>query len=76
MPNGVKHIQSAVTCARKTEKIKDAQVKFYIIEAPKYSVEAEAENRKRAEEVLQTVGQAVVANISKQGGSGSFKKAK
>lgn len=75
-PNGVKCIQDAICNARKAEKVKDAEVKFYVIAAPKYSVEAAADNWKRAEEVLQKVGQAVVAGIDMQGGTGSFKREK
>jgi translation initiation factor 2 subunit 1 len=75
-PNGVKCLQDAFTSAKKTEKAKDADVKFYVIAAPKYSVEVAAENWKRAEEVLQKVSQNVVTNITKQGGQGSFKREK
>jgi len=75
-PNGVKCIQDAFFDAKKAEKAKDAEVKFYVIAAPKYSVEVSAENWKRAEEVLQKVSQSVVANITKAGGQGSFKREK
>ncbi len=75
-PNGVKCLQDAFTGAKKTEKAKDADVKFYVIAAPKYSVEVAAENWKRAEEVLQKVSQNVVTIITKQGGQGSFKREK
>ncbi|MFB3887850.1 MAG: translation initiation factor IF-2 subunit alpha [Candidatus Bathyarchaeia archaeon] len=75
-PNGVKCIQDAFTNAKKAEKSRDADVKFYVIAAPKYSVEVAAENWKRAEEVLQKISQAVVTNVTKQGGQGSFKREK
>ncbi len=75
-PNGVKCIQDSFTIAKKAEKAKDADVKFYVIAAPKYSVEVAADNWKRAEEVLQKVSQIVVTNVAKQGGSGSFKREK
>ncbi|MGW8288958.1 MAG: translation initiation factor IF-2 subunit alpha, partial [Candidatus Bathyarchaeia archaeon] len=75
-PNGVKIIQDAFLKAKKTEKPKDADVRFYVIAAPKYSVDVSAENYKRAEEVLQKVSQSVVSNIVKAGGQGTFRREK
>jgi len=74
-PNGVKIIKDAFNKA-KSEKLKDATIKFYVIAAPKYSVEASAENYKRAEDVLQRVAQNVVSNITKAGGQGTFRREK
>lgn len=74
-PNGVKLIKEAFNKA-KSEKLKDATVKFYVIAAPKYSIEASAENYKRAEDVLQKVAQNVVTNITKSGGEGTFRREK
>jgi translation initiation factor 2 subunit 1 len=74
-PNGVKIIKEAFNKA-KSEKLKDATVRFYVIAAPKYSVEASAENYKRAEDVLQRVAQNVVSNITKAGGQGAFRREK
>ena len=71
-PNGVKLIKEAFLSAKKTEKVKDAEVHFHVIAAPKYSIEALAENYKRAEEVLQKASQSVITNITKAGGQGSF----
>ena len=51
-PNGVKIIKEAFHKA-KAEKTKDADITFYVIAAPKYSIEVLAENYKRAEDVLQ-----------------------
>ena len=75
-PNGVKVIQDAFLKAKKTEKPKDADVRFYVVAAPKYGVEVSAENYKRAEEVLQKVSQSVVSNIVKAGGQGTFRREK
>ncbi len=75
-PNGVKIIKNAFLNAGKVEKTKDADVRFYVIAAPKYSVEVSAENYKRAEEVLQRVAQSVVSNIVKAGGQGVFRREK
>jgi translation initiation factor 2 subunit 1 len=75
-PNGVKVIQEAFLNAKKTEKPKEADVRFYVIAAPKYSVEVSAENYKRAEDILQKVSQSVVSNIAKAGGQGTFRREK
>lgn len=74
-PNGVTLIREAFLKA-KSEKTKDADVRFYVIAAPKYSIEALAENYKRAEDVLQKVAQSVVSNITKAGGQGTFRREK
>jgi translation initiation factor 2 subunit 1 len=75
-PNGVKIIKDSFLNAEKAEKTKDADVRFYVIAAPKYSVEVSAENYKRAEEVLQKVAQSVVSNVVKAGGQGVFRREK
>jgi translation initiation factor 2 subunit 1 len=75
-PNGVKIIKDSFLSAKKAEKSKDADIKFYVIAAPKYSVEVSAENYKRAEEVLQNVAQSVVSNVVKAGGQGTFRREK
>jgi translation initiation factor 2 subunit 1 len=75
-PNGVKVIQEAFVKAAETEKAKDAEVRFYVVAAPKYSVEVLAENYKRAEELLQKVSQGVVDNVAGAGGQGSFRREK
>jgi translation initiation factor 2 subunit 1 len=75
-PNGVKVIQEAFLDAMKAEKPKDADVRFYVVAAPKYSVEVLAENYKRAEEVLQRVSECVVGNVVGAGGQGSFRREK
>jgi translation initiation factor 2 subunit 1 len=75
-PNGVKIIKESFLNAKKAEKTKDADVRFYVVAAPKYSVEVLAENYKRAEEVLQKVAESVVANVVEAGGQGSFRREK
>jgi translation initiation factor 2 subunit 1 len=74
-PNGVKIIKEAFSKA-KAEKTKDANIKFYVIAAPKYSIEVQAENYKRAEDVLQKAAETVVSNITKSGGTGTFRREK
>jgi len=75
-PNGVKIIKESFLNAKKTEKTKDAEIRFYVIAAPKYSVEVSAENYKRAEEVIQKVAQSVVSNVVEAGGQGNFRREK
>jgi len=75
-PNGVKIIKDSFLNAEKAEKTKDADVRFYVVAAPKYSVEVLAENYKRAEEVLQKVAQSVISNAVKAGGQGTFRREK
>ncbi|MDR0797118.1 MAG: translation initiation factor IF-2 subunit alpha [Nitrososphaerota archaeon] len=74
-PNGVKVIKEAFAAA-KTEKICASSVKFYVIAAPKYSIEAQAENYKKAEEVFQKAAQSVILKITKAGGQGTFRREK
>lgn len=75
-PNGVKIIKDAFLSVKKAEKSKGVNVRFYVIAAPKYSVEVLAENYKRAEDVLQRVSEGVVSNVVKDGGEGSFRREK
>jgi translation initiation factor 2 subunit 1 len=75
-PNGVRCIQEAFISAKKASEAKDAKIEFYVIAAPKYSVEVSADNWKRAEQLLEEVSQSVVTNINKAGGQGSFKRGK
>jgi translation initiation factor 2 subunit 1 len=74
--NGLKCVQEAFIDAKKAQKAKDVKIEFYVIAAPRYSVEVAADNWKRAEELLDKVGQGVVTNIIKSGGQGTFKKEK
>ena len=75
-PNGVKIIKDAFLNGKEAEKTEDSDVRFYVIAAPKYSVEVSAPDWKRAEEVLQKVAESVVTNVTKAGGTGSFKREK
>jgi translation initiation factor 2 subunit 1 len=74
-PNGVKVIKEAFHKAR-SEKIKDAKVTFYVIAAPKYNIEVQAENYKRAEDVMQKTADNLVTYVSKSGGQGTFRREK
>jgi translation initiation factor 2 alpha subunit (eIF-2alpha) len=76
MPNGVKCIQDAFIGARKSHRAKDAKIEFYVIAAPKYSVEVSADDWKRAEDLFEKVCESVVTNITKAGGNGSYTRKK
>jgi translation initiation factor 2 alpha subunit (eIF-2alpha) len=73
--NGEKIIKESFVKA-KSEKPKDANITFYVIAAPKCSIEASAENYKRAEGALQKTAQSVVSNVTKAGGQGTFRREK
>jgi len=75
-PNGVKCIQHAFIDAGKSHRAKDAKIEFYVIAAPKYSVEVSADNWKRAEGLFEKVCESVVTNITKAGGHGSYTRKK
>jgi translation initiation factor 2 subunit 1 len=75
-PNGVKCIKNAFIGAGKSHRAKDAKIEFYVIAAPRYSVEVSADNWKRAEELFEKVCERVVANITKAGGHGSYTRKK
>jgi translation initiation factor 2 subunit 1 len=75
-PNGVNIIKDAFSNAKKGEKLGNAKVRFYVVAAPKYSIEVMAEDYKHAEEVFQKVAQNLVTTVSKAGGQGSFRREK
>jgi translation initiation factor 2 subunit 1 len=75
-PNGVKIIKEAFSNAKKSEKLGSTKLRFYVIAAPKYSIEVLAEDYKRAEETFQRVAENIVSSVAKAGGQGSFKREK
>ena len=75
-PNGVKCIQEAFKGAKKLQESKDSKIEFSVIAAPKYRLEVSADNWKRAEELLDKVGESVIENIVTAGGRGEFKREK
>jgi translation initiation factor 2 subunit 1 len=75
-PNGVKIIKEAFMNAKKAEKTSNTKVRFYVVAAPKYSIEVLAEDYKHAEDALQKVAQNVVSNVAKAGGQGTFRREK
>jgi translation initiation factor 2 alpha subunit (eIF-2alpha) len=75
-PNGVNVIKEAFADAKKSEKLGNAKLRFYVIAAPKYSIEVMAEDYKRAEDIFEKVAENVVTAVTKAGGQGSFRREK
>ncbi|MEM1552371.1 MAG: translation initiation factor IF-2 subunit alpha [Candidatus Bathyarchaeia archaeon] len=75
-PNGVEIIKEAFMNAKKTEKTKGANIRFYVMAAPKYCIEVSADNYKHAEAVLQRVAENIISNVVKAGGQGVFRREK
>ncbi|MEM2995032.1 MAG: translation initiation factor IF-2 subunit alpha [Candidatus Bathyarchaeia archaeon] len=75
-PNGVEIIKEAFLNAKKSERLRDAKVNFYVIAAPRYGIEVMAENYKHAEAILQRIAEAIVSNVVKAGGEGVFRREK
>ena len=75
-PNGVRIIKDAFSNEKKAERPSGIKLRFYVIAAPKYSIEVLAEDYKRAEETFQTVAQNIVSTVTKAGGQGNFKREK
>jgi len=75
-PNGVNVIKEAFADAKKSEKLGSAKLRFYVIAAPKYSIEVMAEDYKRAEDIFEKVAENVVTAVTKAGGQGSFRREK
>jgi translation initiation factor 2 subunit 1 len=75
-PDGVKVIKEAFLNAKKSEKVRGADIRFYVVAAPKYCIEISSDNYKHAETVLQRIAEAVISNVIKAGGQGIFRREK
>jgi translation initiation factor 2 subunit 1 len=75
-PNGVKIIREAFANAKKTERLGNTKLRFYVVGAPRYTIEVLAEDYKHAEDTLQKVAQTVVSIVAKAGGQGTFRREK
>ncbi|MGE5554904.1 MAG: translation initiation factor IF-2 subunit alpha [Methanocella sp.] len=74
-PNGVKVIKDAFHKTR-SDKFKDAKITYYVVAAPKYQLEVQAENYKRAEDVMQKTADNIIGYVHKMGGEGNFRREK
>jgi len=75
-PNGVDHIRNALLSAQKMEKTEGAKIHVYVVAAPKYAIEVQAEDYKEAESILQKVSETAIKTITKAGGTGVFQRVK
>lgn len=75
-PNGVNVIKEALMAAKKAADGFNGQVKLYVVAPPRYAIEVIAEDYKTAEQIMEKAKDAVLKNISKLGGQGSFKREK
>ena len=75
-PKGVFLIKEALKTARDVGEAEGADLSVYLVSPPKYRVVVSAEDYKNAESVLEKATDAALENISKNGGTGSFKREK
>ena len=75
-PKGVFLIKDALKTAEKIGEEEDTDVSVYLVSPPKYRIVVSAEDYKSAESVLEKATNAALENISKSGGTGSFKREK
>jgi translation initiation factor 2 subunit 1 len=75
-PKGVNHVRDALLSAQNIEASDASKIHVYVIAAPKYAIEAEAEDYKEAEKILQQAADTAIELITKAGGTGAFQRAK
>ena len=67
-------IRDALLSAQKIEMPEGAKINLYVVAAPKYAVEVQAEDYKEAEKILQSAADTAIKAITKAGGSGAFQR--
>lgn len=75
-PKGVFLIKDALKTAESIGEEEGIDVSVYLVSPPKYRIVVSAEDYKSAENILEQATSAVLENISKSGGTGSFKREK
>ena len=75
-PKGVLVIKEALKLAKEVGESEGAGVNVYLVSPPKYRVVVSADDYKSAESVLESTANSAVDFISKNGGTGSFKREK
>jgi translation initiation factor 2 subunit 1 len=75
-PKGVNHIRDALLSAQNIEVSETVKTHVYVIAAPKYAIQVEAEDYKEAEKILQQASDKAIDLITKAGGTGAFQRAK
>ena len=75
-PKGLFLIKDALKTAKEVGEAEGTDVSVYLVSPPNYRVVVSAEDYKSAESVLEKATDAALDNISKSGGTGSFKREK
>jgi len=75
-PDGVVRVREALLSAQKIKKSAGAKVRVYVVAPPKYRIEVLAEDYKKAERVLEKATETAIKNITKAGGTGTFRRGK
>lgn len=75
-PDGVVCVREALLSAQKIKKSAGTKVHVYVVAPPKYRIEVLAEDYKKAERVLEKATETAIKNITKAGGTGTFRRGK
>lgn len=75
-PKGVLVIKETLEYAKEVGESEGADVSIYLVSPPKYRIVVSAEDYKTAENILEKATESAVKFISKNGGTGSFKREK
>ena len=75
-PKGLLIIKDTLEHAKEVGESEDADVTVYLVSPPKYRIVVSAEDYKSAENVLEKATTSAVKFISKNGGTGSFRREK
>lgn len=75
-PDGVVRVREALLSAKKIKKSDGSKVRVYVVAPPKYRIEVLAEDYKKAERVLEKATETAIKNITKAGGTGTFRRGK
>ncbi|MDQ1281598.1 MAG: translation initiation factor 2 subunit 1 [Thermoproteota archaeon] len=73
-PNGVLILKDAFKKAVSIKKPENADVKIYVIGAPRYRIEVLAGNYKEVEKILEGATQIAIKTVEAGGGEGKFKR--
>ncbi len=73
-PQGVTVVRKALLDAQKVTKSKREDVAAYTVSPPKYRVEVQAENYKKAEDLLQKAAETALKKVTAGGGRGNFRR--
>jgi translation initiation factor 2 subunit 1 len=75
-PTGALVIRDALLRAGKIGKPEAVKIHLYVVAAPKYAIEVQAEDYKEAEKILQQAAETAIETVTKAGGTGAFQRTK